>query len=145
MLSFGAMTWLTWSLLSAVFAAATAILAKLGIKGVDANVATAVRTSVVVVLTWVLAYLNRQPTSFQSFTNQTWLFLVLSGLATGLSWLCYFHALQIGQASRVAPIDKLSVALVILFGAVFLGEGLTWAKGAGGLLIVSGAIIIALE
>ena len=139
------MTWLTWSLLSALFAAATAILAKLGVKDVDANVATAVRTSVVVFFTWLLAYFARQPTSFQRFSNKTWLFLVLSGLATGLSWLCYFHALQAGPASRVAPIDKLSVALVILFGAMFLGEGLTWGKGAGGLLIVAGAIIIALD
>src|SRR5260221_10808196 len=139
------MTWLTWSLLSALFAAATAILAKIGIKGVDTNVATAVRTAVVVIFPWLLAYITRQPTSFQAFSNKTWLFLVLSGLATGLSWLCYFHALQVGSASRVAPIDKLSVALVILFGALFLGEGLTWAKGIGGLLIVSGAIVIAME
>jgi transporter family protein len=139
------MTWLTWSLLSAVFAAATAILAKLGIKGVDSNVATAVRTSVVVVFTWLLAFLARKPDSFQAFSHRTWVFLVLSGLATGLSWLCYFHALQVGPASRVAPIDKLSVALVILSGALFLGERLTWAKGMGGLLIVAGAIVIALE
>jgi transporter family protein len=139
------MTWLTWSLLSAFFAAATAILAKLGVKGVDANVATAVRTSVVVVFTWMLAYIARQPASFQEFSKKTWLFLILSGLGTGLSWLCYFHALQAGPASRVAPIDKLSVALVIVFAALFLGERLTLAKGAGGLLIVAGAIIIALE
>lgn len=139
------MTWLTWSLLSALFAAATAILAKLGVKGVDANVATAVRTSVVVLFTWLLAYIGDQPASFQTFSRKTWLFLVLSGLATGLSWLCYFHALQVGPASRVAPIDKLSVALVILFAALFLGERLTWAKGGGGLLIVAGAIVIALE
>ena len=139
------MTWLTWSLLSAVFAAATAILAKIGIAGVDANLATAVRTSVVVIFTWLLAYATRQPNSFQALSNKAWLFLVLSGLATGLSWLCYFHALQVGLASRVAPVDKLSVALVILFGALFLGEQLTWAKGVGGLLIVAGAITIALE
>jgi len=140
-----AMSWLTWSLLSAVFAAATAILAKLGIKGVDANVATAVRTTVVVVFTWLLAFLARQPNSFQPFSGKTWLFLVLSGLGTGLSWLCYFHALQVGEASRVAPIDKLSVALVIVAGVLFLGEKLTCAKGTGGLLIVAGAVIIALE
>jgi transporter family protein len=139
------MTWLTWSLLSALFAAATAILAKLGVKGVDANVATAVRTSVVVVFTWLLAYIAGPPASLQAFSRKTWLFLFLSGFATGLSWLCYFHALQAGPASRVAPIDKLSVALVILFGALFLGERLTLAKGAGGLLIVAGAIVIALE
>ena len=80
-----------------------------------------------------------------ALSNRAWLFLVLSGLATGLSWLCYFHALQVGPASRVAPVDKLSVALVILFGSLFLGEMLTWAKGVGGLLIVAGAITIALE
>ena len=139
------MTWLTWSLFSALFAAATAILAKIGIAGIDANLATAVRTSVVVVFAWLLAYTGRPPDGFQPLSNKAWTFLVLSGLATGLSWLCYFHALQIGPASRVAPIDKLSVALVILFGALFLGERLTWAKGVGGLLIVAGAITIALE
>jgi bacterial/archaeal transporter family protein len=92
------MTWFTWSLLSALFAAATAILAKIGIKDVDSNVATAVRTCVVLVFTWLLVYLTRQPSTFQSFSKKTWLFLVLSGLATGLSWLCYFHALQVGPA-----------------------------------------------
>jgi len=136
---------LTWALLSAFFAALTAILAKLGVAGLDANVATAVRTSVVVVFTWLIAYVMRQPASFQAFSGKTWLFLVLSGLATGLSWLCYFRALQTGPASRVAPIDKLSVALVILLAALFLGERLTWSKGVGGLLIVAGAITIAIE
>jgi len=139
------MTWLTWSLLSALFAAATAILAKLGVEGIDANLATAVRTSVVVVFTWLLAYAARQPTGFHPLSKKAWIFLIFSGLATGLSWLCYFHALQVGPASRVAPIDKLSVALVILFAALFLGEPLTWAKGVGGLLIVTGAIVIAVE
>lgn len=139
------MTWLTWALLSAVFAACTAILAKLGVEGIDSNVATAIRTSVVVVFTWLLAWLARQPGSFTIGARKTWLFLVLSGLATGLSWLCYFRALQLGQASRVAPIDKLSVALVILLSAAFLGERLTVAKGIGGLLIVAGAVVIALE
>src|SRR5580765_3199529 len=131
------MTWLTWSLLSAFFAALTAILAKLGIAGVDANLATAVRTSVVVIFTWLLAYMTRAGEGWQGFSNKTWLFLALSGLATGLSWVCYFHALQAGPASRVAPIDKLSVALVILFAAIFLGEPLTPQKGIGGLLIVA--------
>jgi transporter family protein len=139
------MTWLTWSLLSAFFAALTAILAKLGVAGIDSNLATAVRTSVVVIFTWLLAYGARTPMWFRGFSNKTWLFLVLSGLATGLSWLCYFHALRIGEASRVAPVDKLSVVLVILLSALFLGEHLTWAKGAGGLLIVAGAIVIAME
>ena len=112
------MTWIAWALLSALFAAATAILAKLGVAGVDANLATALRTSVVVAFTWLLAFATRAPAGFQALPGKSWLFLVLSGLATGLSWLCYFHALQAGPASRVAPIDKLSVALVIVKGAV---------------------------
>lgn len=139
------MNWLTWSLLSAFFAAITAILAKLGVAGIDSNLATAVRTSVVVVFAWLLAYSLRQPNTFQTLSARTWLFLALSGLATGLSWICYFHALQLGQASRVAPIDKLSVVLVILFATLFLGEALTWHKAVGGLLIMAGAITIALE
>jgi len=139
------MSWLTWALLSAVFAAVTAILAKVGVAGVDANFATAVRTTVVVVFTWLIAYFARQPDTFRVHSNSTWLFLTLSGLATGLSWLCYFRALQLGQASRVAPIDKLSVVLVIFFGTVFLGEKLTWGKTIGGLLIFAGAIAVALD
>jgi transporter family protein len=139
------MTWLVWSLLSAVFAALTALLAKIGVKGVDSNLATAVRTSVVVVFTWLLAMLTGGPIRFHTFTPRTWLFLTLSGLATGLSWLCYFRALQIGEASRVAPIDKLSVVFVIVLAALFLGERLTWGKGIGVLLIAAGAITIALD
>src|SRR5690349_7562026 len=124
------MSWLLWSLLSALFAALTAVLAKVGIAGVDANMATAVRTSVVVVFAWLVALIARQPDA-QPFSRRTWIFLGLSGLATGLSWICYFHALQIGQASRVAVIDKLSVALVIVFAVLFLGEPLTWTKAIG--------------
>ena len=139
------MTWLTWSLLSAFFAALTAILAKLGVTGVDSNVATAIRTTVVVVFAWILVYATRQASSFQGLSNRTYTFLILSGLATGLSWICYFHALQLGPASKVAPIDKLSVALVIIFAAIFLGEPLTWLKAVGGSLIVAGAITLALE
>ena len=105
------MTWLVWSLLSAVFAAFTAILAKKGVAGVDANLATAVRTSVVVVFTWLLALSARTASPFQHFTSSTWLFLALSGTATGLSWLCYFHALQAGEASRnVSQIERGSLA-----------------------------------
>jgi len=139
------MNWIHWSLLSALFAGATAILAKLGIAGVDSNLATAIRTAVVLAFTWAIAYSTSQPGALRQLSVRTWLFLVLSGLATGLSWLCYFRALQLGQASRVAPVDKLSVAFVILFAAIFLGERLTLARGAGGLLIVAGAIILALE
>jgi len=139
------MNWLIWSLLSACFAAATAILAKLGVEGVDSNFATAVRTTVVVVFTWLLAFSLRGPRSFHVPSNRTWLFLALSGIATGLSWICYFRALQLGPASRVAPIDKLSVALVIVSGVLFLGEKLTPGKAIGGVLIVAGAIAVALD
>jgi len=139
------MTWVFWALLSALFAAATAIFAKLGVAGVDSNFATAVRTTVVVLLAWAIALATRSEGSFHVPSQRTWVFLTLSGLATGLSWLCYFKALQLGPASRVAPIDKLSVALVIGFAALFLGERLTTGKLIGGLLIVAGAIVVALD
>lgn len=139
------MSWLVWALLSALFAAATAILAKLGVENIDSNLATAIRTSVVVLFTWLIVALVRPDSPAGDISRRSWMFLVFSGLGTGLSWLCYFRALKLGPASRVAPIDKLSVALVIGLSALFLGERLTWAKAAGGLLIVAGAIVIALE
>jgi transporter family protein len=139
------MSWLGWALLSAVFAAATAILAKLGVSGVDSNFATAIRTTVVVVFAWLIVFAARQPDAWHVPSNKTWLFLGLSGLATGASWLCYFRALQLGPASRVAPIDKLSVVLVILAGTLFLGERMTWGKAVGGVLIAAGAIFVALD
>jgi len=139
------MTWLFWSLLSAAFAAATAVPAKVGVTGVDSNLATAIRTSVVVVFTWAIAFAAARTGAMAQLTGRTWLFLSLSGLATGLSWLCYFRALQLGPASRVAPVDKLSVVLVILLAAAFLGERLTATKALGGLLIAAGAVVLALE
>ena len=139
------MNWLTWALASAVFAAFTAILAKVGVAGVDSTLATAIRTVVVLLFTWLLVWISPAAGGLTSLTSRNWAFLALSGVATGLSWLCYFRALQLGPASRVAPIDKLSVALVILLATLVLGERLTWAKGVGGLLIVAGAITIALE
>jgi transporter family protein len=140
-------TWLLWALFSALFAAITAILAKVGVAGVGSNLATAVRTSVVVVFTWLIAYATGEASGWQlrSLAGRSWLFLFLSGLATGLSWLCYFHALKVGPVSRVAPIDKLSVVLVIVFGAVFLRERITGHTLAGGLLIAAGAVVIALQ
>jgi len=137
--------WLIWALLSAVFAAATAVLAKIGVTGIDSNFATAIRTSVIVIFTWLLAFWLRAPGSFHWPSNRSWLFLMLSGIATGLSWLCYFRALQLGPASRVSPVDKLSVVLVILLGALVLGEKLTAAKVIGGLLICLGAVAVALD
>ena len=136
------MNWLLWALLSAAFAGLTAILAKIGVKDVDSNLATAIRTSVILEFTWmIVAVTNRQP--LQTLNSRTWVFLGLSGIATGASWLCYFRALQLGDASKVAPVDKLSVVVAIVLAAIFLGESLTWRHWAGGLLIVSGAIILA--
>src|SRR4051812_34095688 len=136
------MSWLFWSLLSAAFAGLTAVLAKVGVSGIDSNIATALRTSVVVVFTWMIVAITGAP-GVASIPSKSWLPLVLSGIATGLSWLCYFHALKIGEASRVAPIDKLSVVLVMVFAALFLGERLTTAKAIGALLMAAGAIVIA--
>ena len=138
------MNWLFWALLSAAFAALTAILAKLGVTGIDANLATAIRTSVVVVFTWLIVVFSGSR-GIAAIPPRSWGWLVLSGLATGLSWICYFHALRVGEASRVAPIDKLSVVLVIVFAALFLGERITAAKAVGVLLIAAGAIVIAVK
>jgi transporter family protein len=129
-------------LLSALFAGVTAILAKIGVAGVDSNLATAVRTTVVLVFTWAIALATNPAVSLHQLSRRTMLFLTLSGIATGLSWLCYFRALQLGQASRVAPVDKLSVVFAILLAAAVLGEKLNWHHYVGGTLIVSGAIIL---
>jgi len=143
------MSWIGWALLSAAFAAATALLAKVGVAHVDSNLATALRTSVVVVFAWGMALILAKPgagllSEIRSLDRRTLLFLALSGLATGLSWLCYFRALQLGPASRVAPLDKLSVPLVMLFAWLLLGEKLNATAIAGGLLITAGAMVIAL-
>jgi transporter family protein len=138
------MGWLGWALLSAVFAAATALLAKVGIAGIDSNLATAIRTTVVLVFTWALAIGLSKHHGIAEIGRRSWIFLVLSGIATGLSWLCYFRALQMGPASSVAPVDKLSVVIVIVCAWLFLGETLTPAKLVGGGLITAGAIVLAL-
>jgi transporter family protein len=136
------MSWLTWAILSAFFAGLTAILAKVGVQGVDSNLATAIRTVVILIFAWSIAlFTNRTPLG--AIAPRTWLFLGLSGLATGLSWLCYFRALQLGEASRVAPIDKLSVVVAIVLAAVFLHERISWHHWVGGALIFSGALILA--
>jgi transporter family protein len=138
------MTWFTWALLSALFAGLTAILAKVGVRDVDSNVATALRTSVILLLTWAIA-LVRGPLLLATVSPRTWVFLVLSGCATGASWLCYFHALKLGPASKVAPVDKLSVVVAIVLAGVFLRERLAWQHWVGGALIVAGSAIIALR
>jgi transporter family protein len=139
------MTWLVWSLLSAIFAAATALLAKLGVSNVDPNLATAIRTTVVVIFTWLIALSLGSHSGLLHIERRSWLFLMASGIATGLSWICYFRALAVGQASKVAPIDKLSVVFVILLAAPILGEALTARKLVGGLLIAAGAILLSLS
>jgi bacterial/archaeal transporter family protein len=136
------MSWLGWAFLSAVFAGLTAVLAKVGVKDVDSNVATAIRTVVILIFAWSVA-LSRSDQRLSTVPPRTWLFLVLSGLATGASWLCYFRALQLGQVSKVAPIDKLSVVIAILLAAVFLHERLTWQNWVGGALIVGGTLVLA--
>ena len=136
------MSWIGWAVLAAVFAAATALLAKVGVAHVDSNLATAVRTSVVVVFTWGIALALGKHGEIRSLDRRTVMFLTLSGIATGLSWLCYFRALQLGPVSRVAPLDKLSVPLVMLLAWMLMGEKLTPAEIAGGVLITAGAIIM---
>src|SRR6201998_3302042 len=137
-----AMTWIGWALLSALFAAATALLAKVGVAHVDSNLATAIRTTVVLVFAWAIALALGKHGEIRLIDRRTLLFLVLSGLATGLSWLCYFRALQLGPASRVAPLDKLSVPLVMLFAWLLLGEKLSVPTVARGLLITAGAVVV---
>ena len=136
------MNWQTWALLSAFFAGLTAVLAKVGIKDMDSNLATAIRTAVVLVFAWALVLCRGLP-SLGEIPGKTWLFLVLSGLATGASWLCYFSALKLGDASRVAPVDKLSVIVAMALAVIFLHERLAWQHWLAGLLIVSGTVILA--
>ena len=138
------MQWLFWALLSALFAGLTAILAKIGVAGVNSNLATAIRTSVILVFTWAIAIALNQHHGISEISRRSWVFLVLSGIATGLSWLCYFRALQLGPASSVAPIDKLSVVIVIVAAWLVLGESMTPLKIVGGGLIAAGAVVLAL-
>lgn len=137
--------WRFWALGSAGFAALTAILAKVGVEGVNSNLATAIRTGVILLFSWTLVIATGDARGVGGLAPRTWAFLGLSGLATGLSWLCYFRALQLGKASQVAPVDKLSVVFVIALGALVLGERLTWHEWTGGALILAGAIVIALK
>ena len=137
------MNWIAWALLSAVFAGITAVLAKVGVAEVDSSLATAIRTTVVVVIAWAIALATVPAGSLVMPGRRTLLFLALSGLATGLSWICYFRALQLGEVSRVAPIDKLSVVFAIVLAGMFLRERLTWQQVVGGTLIVAGSLVIA--
>ncbi len=136
------MNWFHWALASAFFAGLTAILAKIEIEQVDSNVAMALRTTVVVCLAWTVAYFSGFATGASQLNGRAVFFLVLSGLATGASWLCYFRALQLGDASQVAPVDKLSTVFVLLFAALFLGEKMRWQTLLGAALIVGGVAIL---
>lgn len=137
--------WWIYALLSAVFAALTAIFAKVGIKGVDSDLATAIRTAVVLVLAWGIVFFKGSLTGISALHKTNWIFLVISGCATGLSWIFYFRALQLGKVSQVAPVDKLSVAIAIALAVIFLGEPLTWKNAVGAVLIIAGTFVLILK
>lgn len=134
--------WLVFSLLSAVFAALTSILAKVGIDGVNSNLATAIRTLVVLFMAWGMVFLTHAQSGIAEISRKSWTFLVLSGLATGASWLCYYRALQIGEASKVVPVDKLSVVITLVLAFVFLHEKFTPKSLIGCVLITAGTLIM---
>lgn len=136
--------WWIFAILSAVFAALTSILAKVGIEGVNSNLATAIRTVVVVGMSWFLVFVTHAQGGISGISKKSWIFLILSGLATGLSWLCYYKALQLGEASKVVPIDKLSVVITLILAFVFLHEKFTAKTAIGSLLITAGTLIMVL-
>ena len=136
--------WLIFALLSSVFAALTTILAKVGIQGVNSNLATAIRTMVVVVMAWGMVFLTNAQNGLMEISRKSWLFLILSGVATGASWLCYYRALQLGEASKVVPIDKLSVVLTLILAFIFLHEQFTIKSMIGCVLIAAGTLIMVL-
>lgn len=134
--------WFIFALLSSVFAALTSILAKVGIDGVNSNLATAIRTVVVVIMAWAMVFITGAQGGIGEISRKSWLFLILSGLATGASWLCYYKALQIGEASKVVPIDKLSVVITLVLAFVFLHEQLSWKSVVGCILIGAGTLFM---
>lgn len=134
--------WIVYALLSALFASLTAICAKIGVKDVDSNLATAIRTTVILLLTWGIVFFSGHMSQLKTVPRYTWLFLILSGLSTGLSWLFYFKAIQLGDVSRVAPVDKLSVVLTIILAFILLKEPVSPKVIAGGVLICAGSILM---
>jgi len=136
--------WLVFAILSAVFAALTSILAKVGIEGVNSNLATALRTAVVLIMAWAMVFLTNAQSGLSEISKKSWIFLILSGLATGASWLCYYRALQIGDASKVVPIDKLSVVITIILAFVLLREQFTVKSIIGCILIGAGTLLMVL-
>jgi len=136
--------WFVFALLSAIFAALTSILAKIGIEGVNSNLATAIRTVVVVAMAWIMVFITNTQSGIFTISKKSWIFLILSGLATGASWLCYYKALQLGDASKVVPIDKLSVVITLVLAFVFLHEDFTIKSLAGCALIGAGTLLLVL-
>ena len=136
--------WFVFAILSAIFAALTSILAKIGIEGVNSNLAAAVRTIVVVLMAWFMVFITGNQNGIVDINKKSWIFLILSGLATGASWLCYYKALQLGEASKVVPIDKLSIVITIVLAFIFLGEQITLKTLIGCCLIVTGTFIMIL-
>lgn len=138
------MTWLIFAILSAVFAAFTSILAKIGIEGVNSTLATAIRTVVVVVMAWAMVFISNANGEIFQISKRSWIFLILSGLATGASWLCYYKALQLGEASKVVPVDKMSVVITLVLAFVFLHEQFTVKSAVGSILIAAGTLVMVL-
>lgn len=136
--------WLVFALLSALFAALTSIFAKVGIEGVNSNLATALRTIVVLIMAWGMVFITKSQGGIDAISTRSWVFLILSGLATGASWLCYFKALQIGDASKVVPVDKMSIVITIILAVIFLHESITAKSAAGCLLIAAGTLLMVL-
>ena len=134
--------WWIFALLSAFFAALTAIFAKIGVENVNSNLATAIRTVVVLVMIWLIVFFRNEYKTMGELTSRNWIFLGISGVATGLSWIFYFKALQMGEVSKVAGVDKLSLALTIIFAVIFLGETLTWKTAVGAALIIAGTLFL---
>ncbi len=134
--------WLVFSLLSAIFAALTSILAKIGIEGVNSNLASAIRTTAAVVMAWALVFIAHSGEGISEITRKSWLFLILSGLATGASWLCYYKAIQIGEVTKVVPVDKLSVVITLILAALFLHEKFTVKTAVGAGLITLGTLLM---
>lgn len=138
------MMWLVFAILSAVFAALTSILAKVGIEGVNSNLATAIRTIVVVAMAWGMVFITHTQNGIMEISKKNWIFLILSGIATGASWLCYYRALQLGDASKVVPIDKMSIVLTLILAFVFLHEEFTVKSAIGCVLIAAGTLVMVL-
>ena len=136
--------WWLYALFSAIFAALTSILAKVGIEGVNSNLATAVRTVVVVAMAWLMVFITNTQSGITEISRKSWIFLILSGLATGASWMCYYKALQMGEASKVVPIDKLSVVITLVLAFIFLHEQFTMKSAIGAVLITAGTLVMVL-